>query len=418
MNENPCCPVCTCVYSPTEVNCPECNWELQAAYVLVPDTAEMQLRYERELNQARLAYLLRRVTSLEDVAHGLQDHTRQAGAELRRIQQQADQRRAQFQNNLNQIKAQIDTCTTALAHLPSHPSAPITVSPHENLAQAVADAPSGAEIHLLAGIYHLAQSLRIDKPLSLRGAGIEATRIVGTSEGAVLHVQGKGLFRLTELSVVYQGTAPASAVDVTDRQLEVQRCCFTGGVSDQRGSKRGGGGLVLRGQAYGTVADCVCRLNQWGIAATDNVQPVLIDNLCSANREAGIFYKDRAKGIAKRNVCIGNKVYGMYVSAEASPGLENNMCRESDYGIAYTDTAGGFAIGNTCIANARDAMRIERTASPSLVANVCNYNGWFGLWRSWQWMYNRPSWYSVQFLFIRRALFIIFFIIIFILLFF
>ncbi|NCC30584.1 MAG: hypothetical protein EOM24_01020 [Chloroflexia bacterium] len=418
MNENPCCPVCTRVYSPTEVTCPECNWELQGAYVLVPDTTEMQLRYERELNQARQAYLLRRVTLLEEVAHTLQDHTPRMQAELHRIQQQADQRRAQFQNNLNQIKAQIDTYTTALAHLPSHPSAAITVSPNEDLAQAVASAPSGAEIHLLAGVYQLAQSLRIDKPLTLRGAGMEATRIVGTSEGAVLHVQGKGLFRLTELSVVYQGTAPASAVDVTDRELEVQRCYFTGGVSDKRGSKRGGGGLVLRGQAYGTVADCVCRLNQWGLAATDNVQLVLIDNLCSANREAGIFYKDRAKGIAKRNLCIGNKVYGIYVSAEASPRLENNICRESDYGIAYTDTAGGFAMGNTCMANARDAMRIERTASPSLAANMCNYNGWFGLWRSWQWMNNRPAWYSFYFLFIRRTLFMIFLIIVFILLFF
>ncbi|MBP1466488.1 hypothetical protein EYB53_012305 [Candidatus Chloroploca sp. M-50] len=79
------CPVCTRLYSPNEAICPECGWELQGAYELVPDTAEIQLRYERDLAHARLAYRERQLQHAQSqlAANAQRDQARIQALEVR-----------------------------------------------------------------------------------------------------------------------------------------------------------------------------------------------------------------------------------------------------------------------------------------------------------------------------------------------
>ncbi|RRR73164.1 MAG: hypothetical protein EI684_09280, partial [Candidatus Viridilinea halotolerans] len=65
IQDNPVCPVCTRPYTSHEAFCPECGWELQGGYELVPDTAKLQLRYERDLEEARLAYRERQLQQIQ-----------------------------------------------------------------------------------------------------------------------------------------------------------------------------------------------------------------------------------------------------------------------------------------------------------------------------------------------------------------
>ncbi|MBP1466485.1 hypothetical protein EYB53_012290, partial [Candidatus Chloroploca sp. M-50] len=72
------CPVCTRPYSPNDAICPDCGWELQGGYELVPDPSEVYLRYERDLAQARLAYRERQLqqTQARLAAQAAQDQAR------------------------------------------------------------------------------------------------------------------------------------------------------------------------------------------------------------------------------------------------------------------------------------------------------------------------------------------------------
>ncbi|NCC30582.1 MAG: hypothetical protein EOM24_01010 [Chloroflexia bacterium] len=72
------CPVCTRPYSPNDAICPDCGWELQGGYELVPDPSEVYLRYERDLAQARLAYRERQLqqTQTRLAAQAAQDQAR------------------------------------------------------------------------------------------------------------------------------------------------------------------------------------------------------------------------------------------------------------------------------------------------------------------------------------------------------
>ncbi len=86
MTNQPPCPVCGRPYSPEEAICPECGWELHGPYILGPITREEQLRYERDLAQARLAYRERQFqqaqAQLAALASELSREREQAQAQL------------------------------------------------------------------------------------------------------------------------------------------------------------------------------------------------------------------------------------------------------------------------------------------------------------------------------------------------
>ncbi|MBP1466216.1 right-handed parallel beta-helix repeat-containing protein, partial [Candidatus Chloroploca sp. M-50] len=217
------------------------------------------------------------------------------------------------------------------------------------LVEAVAAAPAGGVLHVAAGTYRLAQPLVVHKPLTLTGEGQDQTRLLCAAEAYVAHLTGDGPFVVADLSFVHVGTAWASVVQVSGGVIDIQRCCFTGGVFDAT-SHRGGSGLALGGQTGGLVRQCEVRGNAtYGIYVGDQAQPTLEANTCQQNQQSGIGYGGSAGGTARQNTCTGNTKHGISVTEQAQPTLEANTCQQNqESGIAYRDSAGGTARQNTC----------------------------------------------------------------------
>lgn len=68
-----------------------------------------------------------------------------------------------------------------------------------SLEPAIVRAPPGATIHLRAGTHRLRRLLKIDKPLSLVGDGMDATHAICSTKGCVVRYQGAGEFSARDI---------------------------------------------------------------------------------------------------------------------------------------------------------------------------------------------------------------------------
>ncbi len=107
-----------------------------------------------------------------------------------------------------------------------------------SLEEAVGAALPGATITLSPGTYRLASGLVIDKSLTLVGAGIDLTEIVGASGDFVVRFTGArsaddlsgGTFTANDLTFSNDGPGDSDVLRVDGGTIELQRCRFTGAV--------------------------------------------------------------------------------------------------------------------------------------------------------------------------------------------
>jgi parallel beta-helix repeat protein len=71
---------------------------------------------------------------------------------------------------------------------------------------------------------------------------------------------------------------------------------------------------------------------------------------------------------------LGNEFNGIVVAAQSRPLLEENVCQDNgEAGIAFSEEGGGVARGNECSGN-RVGIYLEGDAGPELVDNDCHDN--------------------------------------------
>ena len=267
------------------------------------------------------------------------------------------------------------------------------------LAAAIATAPAGASLHLVAGIYRLAQPLLVDKPITLTGEGMDRTRLLCAAEEYVVRFVGDGPFVMADLGcehvggpwinegndfvlgdVAFEwvGMAWANTVEVLNSELDFRRCRFTG-AKCRIGGQQGGSGLHLLGQTRGVVAQCDLSRNATGVRVGDQAMPTLEANTCQKNWWHGIAYEGSAGGIACQNHCVNNDD-GISLCEQAAPTLRENVCQQNGgTGIIYRNTASGVAYRNICTSNSLNGISLYEQAAPTLRENVCQQNSVHGI---------------------------------------
>jgi parallel beta-helix repeat protein len=249
---------------------------------------------------------------------------------------------------------------------------------YASLEEAVRGVPPGSIITLNPGTYRLGASLTIDKQLTLIGAGVDATEIVGSAGQAAVTVTGES-FTARDLTIRYDGTGVADALRVEQGQIMIERSRFTG-AGHQTG-ERASAGLNLLGSTRGDVISSEAVGNALdGIRVVDQARVTLAGNVCSDNGQTGILFRDDAAGIASDNTCERNTLSGILVTGAASPVLSNNTLRaNTESGIAYFGTSGGEARGNTATNNGLHGISISGSAAPSVQNNTCSENAQNGI---------------------------------------
>jgi parallel beta-helix repeat protein len=294
------------------------------------------------------------------------------------------------EDTASQIAADIYATATAEAALPASAaqlSGPSTVhvaadgsGDYPSLEEALAAVPPESTILLDPGTYRLKHKLEIDKTISLRGAGMDQTIVVGDDASYVIRFTGPGKFTLQGITFRYEGTPWARVVSVKDGDIDFSDCSFTGGVYDDNENK-GGAGLFIKGNTSGKIADCRSEDNGLhGFALHDDSKLSLERNTCSNNSQSGIAYFYNSGGLAKENNCLNNGYHGISVKGQAQPTLESNTCsNNSQAGISYWENSGGLAKENSCLNNGYHGIDVREQAQPTLEGNTCQGNTYYGI---------------------------------------
>jgi parallel beta-helix repeat protein len=251
---------------------------------------------------------------------------------------------------------------------------------YTSLEEAVDAVLAGSTIVLDPGTHRLTGSLEFRKPLTLRGAGLDQTFVVGTEGEPMVLFNGPGVFAAQDITFRYEGTAWASVVSVDGGEIEIARCRFAGAVWNEA-EEKGGDGLVLWGNVTGTVRECQFEGNRLhGIEIRDQAQPTLEGNTSINNGQNGIMYWDESGGIARQNNCSGNRLHGIGISEQAQPTLEGNICQDNEQvGIRYSGSSGGVARFNDCSGNGLHGIVISEQSQPTLEGNICQNNQQVGI---------------------------------------
>lgn len=251
---------------------------------------------------------------------------------------------------------------------------------YASLEAAVDTVPAESTITLAPGTYRLTGQLTVDKSLTLRGAGMDQTFVVGDAGEYMVKFTGLGSFVLEGITFRYEGTAWTRVVVVEDGIIDFAHCRFTGAVRDEVVSK-GGSGLRVLGNTMGIVRECRMEGNGLdGVSVQDQSQPTLAGNVVINNTQVGIAYWDDAGGMVQENECSSNGLHGITVNEQAQPVLERNVCRDNEQvGIRYAGTARGVARENECIGNGLYGMAVVVQAQPTLEDNICTDNAEIGI---------------------------------------
>ena len=266
----------------------------------------------------------------------------------------------------------------------------------------LAEAPPGAEIILPAGTFVLGAPLELDRPLTLVGAGLDATRLECAAEGWVAAVTADVSVTIRGVTLAHVGDAHADVMHVGSGYLVLEACRLTGARRGPAGQD-GGHGIMVQGRARldstrcqivgnewhgiaypedggGTARENRCQDNRHGIAVGGAAEVELIANTCHGNLLSGIAFFGHAGGTARENTCQANGDNGIAIFESAQPELVGNACFSNlGAGIDYSDDAGGAALENRCRENHGSGIAVGESAAPILTRNTCRANALSGI---------------------------------------
>ncbi|MCB0211222.1 MAG: hypothetical protein KDJ52_17920 [Anaerolineae bacterium] len=152
------------------------------------------------------------------------------------------------------------------------------------LVEAVAAISPESTIILGIGTFNLPNPLEINKPLTLKGAGPDQTKIASEAADYVVKYTGDGQFIIDGIAFQHKGEKPANVLDVMQGTVDFNNCSVSGGIRSKE-EKVDGGGLIFRNNTTGSVKNCEAEENGWaGIAVVDEAQLTLEENNCSTMR--------------------------------------------------------------------------------------------------------------------------------------
>lgn len=255
--------------------------------------------------------------------------------------------------------------------------ASVRLGPHDDLHLAIKQLPEGTVVTLEAGEYRLPRRLEIKKSISLHGAGIGQTRIIGADRYFVVQINSAGYFNAQGISFEHIGDEQAHVLTVSAGEVFIQNCRFEGGTRSLEW--RGTGLYLYKNAKGGMISDNVFCHNAIGIALQSEARPMVQGNHIHDNLSEGIAYFDFAGGTARLNRLERNR-NGIVVGGEAQPTIEENtLSLQTGSGLVYSGNAAGVAKENTIEKSSEHGVWVGADAFPKLEKNLIRRNRLDGL---------------------------------------
>lgn len=252
-----------------------------------------------------------------------------------------------------------------------------------SLQEALAIAAPGSTIQLSPGTFDLPQTLVVDKPLTIRGAGRAETRLAAFANEAVIAYGGDGVLALSDLTISHIGGAAADIINMEAGELQLSGCRLEGGKRAQQQAFYGAA-VFARNESLVTAFECDFLGNEGAaVEAIHSAQVTITNSLLSGNG-GGILLDNNSSGVISGNTIERNLAAGIYLYGRATAEIRGNLIRENgEYGISYDldGEGGGTAAENVLFSN--DLLEegdpgtdiiVHDQASPLLTGNNCSPN--------------------------------------------
>jgi parallel beta-helix repeat protein len=240
-----------------------------------------------------------------------------------------------------------------------------------DLAQSIANAEDGAVLFLAAGEYKLLSTIKVQKSISLIGAGQALTRISSSASVALMSFKTAEL-HLKGIGFVHTGKQKADVLDIKDAQIKIEDCRFSGGYTPDS-PRKDGDGIWLHGRSSGSIINSWFERNAMnGLEVRDDSNVMLVNNKFNRNQSAGLSIWDDAKVEVSNSVIEFNKKRGIYASNQASATISRNtLTFNQSSGITFSGSATGVVENNTLIGNTF-GMEIMEQSTVSVSKNKFN----------------------------------------------
>lgn len=210
----------------------------------------------------------------------------------------------------------------------------VTVLPGESIQAAIDAAPDGATVCLAAGEWQ--ENVAIAKPLTLRGAGADATIIKGLEAG------------LRVIRIESAEEIEATIADLTIAEAK---------LGEPRNWKEDG--IHVGGQARVTITDCAVVENGWnGISVGGSAQATILNSIVRGSGGTG----------------------GVYVVDSAQVTLTGSMIERSGWnGVFVSNSAQATIVDLSVDGTDRDGITVGDSARATITGSTVNAAGWVGI---------------------------------------
>jgi hypothetical protein len=222
----------------------------------------------------------------------------------------------------------------------------------------------GLDVGVLAGgdaAAVVAGNVLVENDIALRGVGAADLDVRGNRVGAA---EIAGISLIESSTGTLHGNRVETEAPVGVEVAGNSSVIVDGNVIDGTGQV----GLSFIGSSSGRASANVITERDVGIQVGGTAAPVVSDNQLRGNRRVGMLFAEQAAGSAIGNIMSQLVGSAIEVIDSASPAINANELRGSDFGLVYVDSAGGSAKDNRLL-NHRVGIQVQGTATPRLIDN-------------------------------------------------
>lgn len=212
-------------------------------------------------------------------------------------------------------------------------------------------AKDGDTLFLTEGDYTLAHTVKLQKSISLIGAGMTKTRVLSSVKTAVLGFQ-KADLSFKGISFVHMGKQKSDVLDIEDSKVNIDDCSFSGAFSPDSPPKIGDG-IWLHGRSSGKISNSKFEKNTLtGLEVQDTSNVQIEQNEFNHNGQMGLSIWKNAKAEVIKSTFQFNNSRGIQVSNHAFAHIDGNeISLNKIAGISFFESSKGSVVNNTIYSN-------------------------------------------------------------------
>ena len=264
-----------------------------------------------------------------------------------------------------------------------------------DLARSINQAADGAVLYLAAGDYKLVSLVKVQKSISLIGAGQSKTRVISSGKTALISFL-KADLHLKGISFVHLGKQESDVLDIEDSKVEIEDCGFSGGYTAKSPAKIGDG-IWLHGRSSGKIStskfenntkdglevqdNSILELerdelnhNGSGLTVFKNAKVRVMNSVFQFNKDKGIEVINKASAQIEGNEISLNKFSGISFFGTSTGSVLNNKIYSDQYGIEILDSS-TVSVSKNSFGSQKEAIYVAKKAKATIGENTFENNG-------------------------------------------